>query len=916
MGSYWRLLQLLVAIMMVSSCQTKENTLSGNQEYDAVSKMSLRRAYEFERLKDPATGKIPADIRRKELAFAARLPVKDAARGVEWVKRGPFNIGGRTRALALDILDEDIIVAGGVTGGMWKSIDAGSSYVMTTTPSQIHSVSCVVQDSRPGKENIWYHGTGEEFYGVVSGTSFTSLFSGDGIYKSTDGASSWFQLESTSSGTPQSTQDGTYDFVWKIVVDHTNLEQDVVLAAVHNGIIRSEDGGTSWTEVLGFNASPSDFTDILITPSGVFYACLSADGLGRGVFRSEDGINWNSIEFPINGLYRRIVMTFNPQNENELYLITEGPSTQNQINHALFKYTYISGDGSGAGGDWDERSSNIPQFDCVLDLGVDFDFGTFNSQGSYNLAIQHHPTENTVFVGGTNIYRSTNAYFTNNQTSWIGGYKCNPENPRDYSYPNHHSDQHVFLFSPSNPNVMYNGNDGGIYRTDDCLADSVSWVKLNNGYVTSQFYTVAMEQGVATSDQVIGGMQDNGTWGTVSTAFENAWAEAHNDDGAYCAIPEGREFVIVSSQGGRMYKKQLNENGIPEAGRRIDPENGPSALFINPMVMGPVNNDVIYMSGGKTLWRLDSISTIELTGELIQPYANEAWENISESFISFSGGSISAIDIPRIDNSIIYYGSTVGRLWKLEEANAEPVRTEITGSNFPDEAWLSSVAVNDLNPNEVLVCFSNYNVQSIFHSTDGGESWVSVSGNLEENPDGTGAGPAVYSVELHPSDPQVYIVGTSVGVFSTTELNGDNTIWEQEGAETIGNVIVNMVKSRPYDGLIAVATHGNGIYTSSLDPVEAVGTSDLDSPTFAVQVWPNPFVELLNFSFEAETEAECEFRLLDISGKEIIKQMKGRIPAGFHKMSADIPDIPSGNYIFELRIGQSSRRMQLIHLKD
>jgi len=914
MGSYWKsLLAIASGMVLISSCAEKNSELAGNQEYDNMSKMSLRRAYEYERLKDPVSGKIPDDIRRKELAFAARLPQKASTRGVEWVKRGPFNVGGRTRALALDVLNENIIVAGGATGGMWRSEDAGASYVMTTTPSQIHSVSCVAQDPRPGHENVWYHGTGEEFYGVVSGTSFTSLFSGDGIFKSEDGANSWFQLESTSSGTPQSVQDGTYDFVWKIIVDHTILDQDVVFAAVHNGIIRSTDGGDTWTEVLGFNNSPSDFTDILITPSGVFYACLSADGLGRGVFRSENGIDWTQIDFPINGLYRRIVMTYKPQNENEVYFMTEGPSSQNQINHALFQYTYISGDGSGAGGDWDERSSNIPQTPCVLDLGVDFDFGTFNSQGSYNLVIQHHPTDDIIFLGGTNVYRSTDAFFTNQNTNWIGGYRCNPENPRDYSYPNHHSDQHVFLFSPSNPNVMYNGNDGGIYRTDNCLADSVSWTKLNNGYVTTQFYTVAMEQGVATSDQIIGGMQDNGTWSTGSTAFADSWKEAHSDDGAYCAIPEGRNFVVVSSQGGRMYKKELDENGVPVNAQRIDPENGPSALFINPMTMDPVNHDVIYMAGGKTLWRLDSLADIELTGELIQAYPNDAWENMSASFISFSGGNISSMDIPRIDNSIIYYGSSVGRLWKLEDLYGEPERTELTSNLFPDDAWLSSVAVNDLDPQELMVCFSNYNVLSIFHSSDGGENWDSVSGNLEENPDGTGSGPAVYSVEIHPSDPQTYLVGTSIGVFSSTELNGINTIWEQEGSETIGNVIVNMVKSRPYDGTVAVATHGNGIYTSSLDPVEAVNINQENQPQFALQVWPNPFVQNLSCSFEAEYSADCQVRLYDLSGREVYYKNHGYLSPGFRKINFELPELPEGNYLFEIRLGQYSRTLKIIH---
>lgn len=899
-----------------SSESAEKLEMAAQSVQDPETKLNAREAYEYNRAKDPATGMIPDGIRALELKFAERLPrVGEGERGVGWIRRGPFNIGGRTRALAIDINDVNVINAGGVSGGMWRTDDGGTTWTKTTNPAQIHSVSSVVQDPRPGKENIWYHGTGEEAYGIVSGTSFTSIFSGDGMFKSTDGGQSWTQLESTASGTPQSVQDGTYDFIWNIVVDHTNLEEDVVLAAVYNGIIRSTDGGETWTEVHGFNATPSQFVDIMQTPGGVFYSAFSADGLGRGIYRSEDGITWNEIDFPLGGLYRRIVMTYNPQNENEVYFILEGPTDENDINHALFKYTYIDGDGSGEGGNWEERSANLPQTPCELFIGANFDFGTFGSQGSYDLCIAHHPTEEDVlYIGGRNVFRSTNAFATDDQTSWIGGYRCNTENPRDYTYPQHHSDQHVITFSPTDPSVMFTGNDGGVQRTDDCLADSVIWTTLNNGYVTSQFYTVALEQGNADSDFIMGGMQDNGTWGTGSLEFAEMWKEVHNDDGAHCAVPEGREYVISSSQRGRMYIKQLDENGNVTAAKRIDPANNPSGIhFINPFILDPQNHHEIYMAGGNTLWRMQRTDTVTLDNDLLNPIDNDYWQNFSASFVGFSGGDITALDKPKVDHTVIYYGTDRGRIWKVEDIYGDPVKTEITGNGFPSNAWMSSISANDLNRDEVMACHSNYNVKSIWHTNDGGENWADVSGNLEENPDGTGAGPAVYSVAIYPSDPPVYYAGTSAGLFSTTELDGENTVWSMEGEDVIGNVVINMVESRAFDGTVVIATHGNGMYSTSLDPVAAIGVEEGVQPDFALTAYPNPFINELRFRYEVEEAGAVSLVIIDQQGRQVVQEELGVQSAGQQEFIwTGGNELSEGLYSYVLRIGHRSRTGKIL----
>ena len=140
-----------------------------------------RVVWERLRLADPNTGEIPRNIHRKERMFAKTLPQGNTLIKANWVHRGPYNVGGRTRALAMDIQNENIILAGGTSGGMFRSTDGGQSWTMTTDPGQLHNVTCLSQDTRSGHEDTWYFGSGENRGGWLGDVSFL----GNGIYKST-----------------------------------------------------------------------------------------------------------------------------------------------------------------------------------------------------------------------------------------------------------------------------------------------------------------------------------------------------------------------------------------------------------------------------------------------------------------------------------------------------------------------------------------------------------------------------------------------------------------------------------------------------------------------------------------------------------------------------------------------------------
>ena len=146
-----KILLFLIGVFLISSCTEQKNkTIAFASDNPAE-----RVVWERIRLADPSTGEIPRNIRQKEMIFAKTLPKSTSLSKANWVHRGPYNVGGRTRAFAMDVLNESILFAGGASGGMFRSTNGGQSWVMTTDPNQLHNVTCVSQDKRIGKENIW-----------------------------------------------------------------------------------------------------------------------------------------------------------------------------------------------------------------------------------------------------------------------------------------------------------------------------------------------------------------------------------------------------------------------------------------------------------------------------------------------------------------------------------------------------------------------------------------------------------------------------------------------------------------------------------------------------------------------------------------------------------------------------------------
>lgn len=771
-------------------------------------------------LADPITGKIPKNSRALEMEFAQRFK-KDKKQHSEsllndhvWMFAGPNNVGGRTRGIAIDIRNENIMIAGGVSGGIFKSTDQGLSWKKTLRNDQLQSVTSIIQDRRPGKESRWYAGTGE-FHGN------SSDLNGDGIYASTDSGESWELLAGSRTKTPQS-WDGAFEYVYSLAMDYSNTQQDeLYVATALGGIHRSTDGGKSFRSVLGSLGNQSSlFSDIAITPSGIVYATMSQIGGGgsiskvKGIWRSVDGVKWVNITpqgFPEQ--YYRIKIGINPKDEQQVFFFGYTPNSGKQSRNfrgdvewnSLWQFRYLSGDGTGAGGTWENRSMNLPN------LGGHF--GDLITQSGYDLVVEVHPADtNTLFIGGTNLYRSRSGFKDTLQTTWIGGYKPGTSTPYFDTYPMQHPDQHGLLFFPSNTNKAVSVNDGGIQISEDILNGATIWKEKNISYTTSQFYTVAIDHGNQNKSTIIGGLQDNGTYFTRGMDPKDPWLMTLTYDGAFCAIADNASRYYMSAQSGRVVSMKLDPSGAILEKGRIDPAGGKDYLFINPFILDPNNNSVMYLAGGSILWRNNDLSTMPMN----------RWDSTSVNWDSLSttrlpeGEVITSISASEKPSHTVYYGTNKGNLYVLEQAHiGMPIPKKITGDDF-STGTIQCIAVDPRDAKSVIVVFSNYNVVSLFHSSDGGGSWTQVAGNLEDNPNGTGAGPSCRWAEIVPmSNGMKVYVGTSIGLFSTGNLNGNTTCWEQEGTETIGNAVITMMDIRHEDGYMAIATHGSGVFAGN-----------------------------------------------------------------------------------------------------
>jgi hypothetical protein len=911
-----------------------------NEEKEAAF-IEARARYEFEMLKDPATGKIPAGIFEKEIALAKTLPLKGsvynpAARISDitvlnnYLPAGPNNVGGRTRALAYDMRSNQVIIAGSVSGGIMRSTNGGTTWVKVSPEEDTHSFTVIAQDPRNGFQDTWYAAGGEAYGNTASEIGATYL--GYGLWKSTDNGANWTKLGLNNvteiNGTPVpagtlETFDHPFDYVHKIAINPSNGD---IYVAGHRRLLRSTNGGSSFQTVFGSAVAANAGTgemDVAINTSGRILLAVNGgnpDANLKGVWLSNTGNtnsfvriaggstlgvdsipNWRGNNY--NGTSRRVLIALAPSNQNAGYVFYENglsngsPSFNPEAD--LFRF-----DISGNTITWSNRSANMPDFPGGNLENSD----PLSVQEGYNMVVAVKPNDpNTVIIGGTNLYRSTDGFSSSNNTAWINGYSTSFTYQQ---YPNGHPDQHSITFNPSNANQAIIGDDGGIRFTNDITAATVNWSVLPN-YQTVQYYYVAIDPQNG-KNNFAGGAQDNGTllrdkarvMGT-SLADSNNHVRLVGGDGGAVGIPfaSSDQFLYGSSQLGEIRRIRLTSSF---SSTDIKPDNltanseGGFGEFVTNFRLNPDNTEDLYYINFNRLFRTTAASTVtsstwtELTGirQAVNPSNPANGQNISIRALAFTRGSYSP-------SHSLFIGTTEGKIFRLDDprnAPASAVPVNITPSGLTGN--VQDIAVNPINDNEVLAVVSNYNVVSIWwtnNAKSASPAWHNAEGNL--------ALPSIRSCQIiintSGENPVTeYYVGTSVGLYSTTNLSttlpGGSPVWQREGGRLLGFAVVQSMAHRPSDNALVVGTHGNGMYYTFVGKTSTPPTPG--NEIFIESIAPTLANGTVNYRIgNLTTVQKIIVRVFNMQGQLLYREERG-----YDNASINFRHYPSGIYIVSI----------------
>jgi hypothetical protein len=464
------------------------------------------------------------------------------SRAATWQLVGPRNTAtnggnGRVNGIKVHPTNSNILFASTPAGGLWKSINGGTSWTAITDAIAVLGATDVAFD--PTNPDIMYLATGD---GDAADTRST------GIYKSTDGGTTW-----VATGLNFTLSQGTT--LSKILVHPTNNQ--ILLTAGNTGIRRSTDAGATWTTVS--TASIKDLEWKPNNPSVVYAGGYSGSA---GVWRSMDGgVTWTKLTatpLPATGT-QRVAIGVSPHDPEYVYALFAKTTTYS------FQGMYRSIDG---GTTWTQQAT-APNMLGWISTGSDTD-----GQGWYDLAIAVSPTDkNMVMIGGVNIWKSTDGGVNwACKAHWSGS-----------GAPYVHADQHDFTFSGS---TFYAANDGGVFKSAD---SGTTWTNISSTLSNAQMYGLGLSSGNA--NLILSGHQDNGT---NLTSNGTTWAQVLGGDGMLCFIDRTNDSrMFASIYNGALYR---STNGGNSFGSLTTITNGG---WVTPWLQDPVAPATIYAAGSE-----------------------------------------------------------------------------------------------------------------------------------------------------------------------------------------------------------------------------------------------------------------------------------------------------------------------------
>lgn len=838
---------------------------------------------EFYRLANPLTGDIPRDqkLLEEQQSIKAKLTVDEnnlrvLAPMATFVTRGPSNLGGRTRALVVDRSDGTgmTLLAGGVSGGVFRTTNGGTSWTKASSSGEIHNVTTIVQDPRTGFESTWYYGTGEGS-GNSAGNG-ASFYLGQGVWKSTDSGITWTQMASTSS--TQESFDSVFDIIFKLAVHPITGD---IFAAVGGQIQRFDQGTSTWsTEITNGSISTNRHTDVVITSGGRVYAGFSGtnDAGIKGVWTSTNGEGtWSRFNDPTFTPAGRVVLALAPSNDDKLYILFDnGSSSSCPFTPAIEADLWM----------WVQSTTTFTDYSTKLpdEPGCSDGNDPFAIQGGYDLVVNIKPDdENFVVIGGTNAYKKADITAAGTFVR-IGGYLS----PAGYALydtaggAEHHPDVHALVFNPFSTDVLFSGTDGGVHKTNDITAGTIDWVNLNNSYQTYQFYHVAIDP-MSGSDGVLGGAQDNGTHAGGTTFGQvdlTTQASVFGGDGVAVAISRDDICIplFIGAQSGTFFRSCAGFTSITPIGS--------SSQFVTYFFLDPDNNKTLYYAGLGTLYRTNDATAVT-AGTWTTLGAPTGFGDASEWFQTFSTtrGTYSAA------TSYLLMGGNTGTILRLDDPqNATDVTgvVDITpaGASTTFPSYVSGLAIHPTNRDIVLATYSNYGTTSIYlttNATSATPTWTLVERNLSAH--------SIRSAAITIASGEImYLVGTARGLYSTTDPTSVD--WTREAPSLIGFAVVRSMAYRPADNKLLIGTHGNGMFEATITSTLSVNEFDISD---SIKIFPNPVENNLNIKLASSLGNEVSFIVHNVLGQTI---SKGKLI----NSNIDVSQLKTGMYFLQINV--------------
>ncbi len=640
-----------------------------------------------------------------------------------WLPIGPFthtNTGswssgqGRVNAIIVDPNSPSTFYSGAPSGGIWKSTDTGSTWAVLTDDLPQIGVSGIAIDYNDS--GIIYIATGDD-----DNTDTYSV----GVYKSTDGGTTWNQTGLNPSNSPSSMND--------IYIHPTN--SSVLWVATNSGVYKTIDAGMSWENKLSGNIkdiklNPNDPTIIYAVSSSVFYKS------------TDSGENFSAITDGLPSSSGRLAIDVTPANSDIVVVLSATTGYG-------FQGIYKSSD----------SGTSFTEVATLATVGDIFEV----SQAWYDMALTVSDTNaDEIFTGVLNIWKSTDGGVTMMQVN-------NWYEPSSPSYS--HADIHLLRFYNGE---LFAGTDGGFYKSSD---GGTNFTDLTAGMQIGQFYRIAVSK--QSSANMVGGLQDNG-----GQAFNNnEWQNYYGSDGMDTAIdPKNQGFYYGFIQyGGYLYFS--NSSGasldsyipIPEA--EIDISNYDyGGNWVTPLTM---NSHGELYAGYSSLYKLcggkfqavsssfgnnvniDVLEIDDINPDNIYVAINKNLYKSTDRGVTFTSVEIFSTDITSIEvnnsNSDILYVSTSGT------SNGKVMKSIDGGLTFTDiTGSLPSLTKNiikhqDLHSENPLYLGTSLGV---YRYDDGLGDWEAFENGLPNV--------SVTDLEINTNDANVTVATYGRGVWQST----------------------------------------------------------------------------------------------------------------------------------------------------